>query len=719
MLDAAVAAEVARIDQLFGAGQLRQAEDHCRQLLAVAPASAQGWFRLGILLLARGECYGAEQALREALAHAPQAATILNQLGAALQRQGLAAEAEEVLRQAVFFEPQGAAHWQLLGSVLYDQRKLDAAVDAYGQSLAIDPRNPTAWNELAIAEQERGQLPAAEQAFQKSLLLDPNHLEPLANYAFFLCSSGQREKAWQALQPMVIRDPFASQPWMTLGSLFEAMYEWDLAAAAYRRSLEVAPDHPQAGRKLAGALHAEGKPSAAEEVLRSHLARFPDDADAVALLGEVMMRQCRVTEGIEIAERALSQSPNAQRHSRLLLETQYDENVSLQQLFLAHRQWNATYAKSLLPAQSTRAPLPVEAPLRIGILTREFGQSPAAFLVLPCLEKLQASGCVVFCYSDRTNDDEYTARFRTAAARWRIVFGQSDEQVATLIQRDKIDLLIDLMGHTGRRMLVCARRPAPLQMSWFGYVGTTGMPAIDFVLADRFHVREGEERWYAERVLRMPHSYACYGPPADVPDVGPLPALATGRIAFGCFNNPPKYSPSIRAAWAEILRRVPTASLLLKFQGLDEPKLQGDLRRWFADHGVAGERILLEGWSPHRQLLDAYNRVDLALDTQPYSGGLTTCEALWMGVPVVTFPGQTFAGRHSTSYLTTADHPEFIAKDAAGYVELAVEWAQRIEELAKLRAQMREQIRATLLCDAKQFASDFLEILGAACGRPG
>ena len=325
-----------------------------------------------------------------------------------------------------------------------------------------------------------------------------------------------------------------------------------------------------------------------------------------------------------------------------------------------------------------------------------------------------------------------TERIAAAAGEWRDVRSLSDSALAEQIRGDQIDVLFDLGGHTsGNRLLVFARKPAPVQVTWLGYVGTTGLTAMDYLLADRFHVREGEEEYYSEQVLRMPNGYACYGPPEDAPQVGPLPAgggrqalgekasLARrvggeGTMTFGCFNNPAKFAASILDAWTEILRRVPNSRLLLKYGGLDDPQVQERLQGEFARRGVEPERIVLEGWSPHRELLAAYNRVDLALDTQPYSGGLTTCEALWMGVPVITFPGQTFAGRHSVSHLTNAGYPQFIAADAAGYVDLAVQWAGRLDELSAIRSQMREQVRQSPLCDAPRFARDLLAVLTAA-----
>jgi protein O-GlcNAc transferase len=711
---AEISAELARIDQLFSAGQRRESEAVCRRLLEAVPSCAAGWLRLGLLLLERKENSEAEAAFRQGLAYAPTAAVIWNQLGIALNRQGLAAEAEEAVRRALSLEPANPAHWTTLGTVLFDQRKLDSAAEAHRQSLAIQPHDPAVWNNLGIAEQERKQFAEAERAFLNSLALAPGHSGAISNYAFLLCACGQRDKAAQFLQPQVVPDPRVPEAWLMLGNLFEAIREWGLAADAYRRSWELAPTNEQSGYRLARMLQNNHQPAAGEDVLRAHLIRFPRHADAWALLGELLMRQGRSAEGIPLGQRAVEMSPDSQRHARLLLELQYDDHATADELLKAHRQWDTTYARPLLPVQSATPVQRAPAPLRIGIIANSFGKSPAGFLVLPGLEHLDRTKCELICYSDRTNEDEFTARFQAASTAWRVIPSLSDEQVTALVQRDRIDILIDLMGFTGQRMRVFARKPAPLQVTWLGYVGTTGMTAIDGLLADRFHVREGEEPWYSERVLRMPNDYACYGPPTIAPDVGPLPALAAGRVTFGCFNNPPKYSLRIRETWAEILRRLPTARLLLKFGGLDEPQVQSQLYYWFEKRGIARDRIAFEGWSPYSELLAAYHRVDIALDTQPYSGGLTTCEALWMGVPVITFPGATFAGRHSTSHLTNSGYGRFVANDADGYIELAVEWANRLDELSAIRSQMRDQVRQSSLCNTRQFAHDLLSLLESA-----
>ena len=212
----------------------------------------------------------------------------------------------------------------------------------------------------------------------------------------------------------------------------------------------------------------------------------------------------------------------------------------------------------------------------------------------------------------------------------------------------------------------------------------------------------------------MPHGYACFGPPANVPPVGELPALKSGRVTFGCFNNPAKYSPRMLRAWADILRRIPNSQLQLRYFGLDDRCLQDRLLGTFSAAGITSERVIFAGAASHFEMLAAYGQIDLALDTQPYSGGLTTCEALWMGVPVITFPGQTFAGRHSTSHLVNSGLAQFVSRDQASYIDLAVAWVSRLDELSSLRAQMREQVRRSPLCNAEAFAKDFLDVMQGA-----
>ncbi len=290
--------------------------------------------------------------------------------------------------------------------------------------------------------------------------------------------------------------------------------------------------------------------------------------------------------------------------------------------------------------------------------------------------------------------------------------GTSDQRLAEQIRADRIDILFDLAGHTAHnRLLVFARKPAPIQITWIGYEGTTGLTAMDYLLADRHVVPEGTEHYYRERVLRMPEGYLCYEPPDAAASVGPLPSLTKGYATFGSFNNPAKITAEVATVWAKILRRAPTARLILKYRGLGDPSVKRRYLDLFAAHGVEPHRLELLSWSSYADYLATYQQVDVALDPFPFSGSATTCEALWMGVPVITCPGETFASRHSLSHLSNVGLTEMIAHDLDEYVEAAVSVAGNLPRLATLRAGLRERTAASPLCDGKRFASNLLTML--------
>jgi predicted O-linked N-acetylglucosamine transferase (SPINDLY family) len=287
----------------------------------------------------------------------------------------------------------------------------------------------------------------------------------------------------------------------------------------------------------------------------------------------------------------------------------------------------------------------------------------------------------------------------------------SDERLVQQIREDRIDILFDLAGHTARnRLLVFARKPAPIQITWIGYFGTTGLTAMDYILADRHVIPAAAENHYRENVLRMSDGYLCYEPPTYAPPVSALPAEEDGWVTFGCFNNPSKITAQVVEAWAKILTRVPRSRLTLKYRGMSASVANrcGDI---LASHGVDPARVTFFDRSPHAELLGEYRRIDLALDPFPCGGGLTTCEALWMGVPVITCPGETFASRISLSVLSSVGLTEAVARDLPDYVELAAGLAHDLPRLANWRAELRERMESSPLCDGPRFAGNLMNLL--------
>ena len=349
----------------------------------------------------------------------------------------------------------------------------------------------------------------------------------------------------------------------------------------------------------------------------------------------------------------------------------------------------------------------LERRLRIGLVSPNLGRHPVGFFVVSFVQHRHEHEVELICYSDR-KPDELTQRLMELSDEWTDARGISDEALSQRIRSERIDILIDLAGHTAKnRLLVFARKPAPIQVKWVGYAGSTGLSAMDYLIADYQHVPEGAERHYSERVIRLPDGYICYEPPDYAPQAGPLPFERNGFITFGCFNNPAKINDDVLSAWAEILKAVRNSRLILKYGNMDAEGNRNRILDQFGAHGVDESRLTLEGKSPHSELLGRYNDVDIALDTFPYTGGLTTCEALWMGVPAITKPGETFASRHSLSHLKNAGVPELVADDLPDYVSKAVELANDVPRLTGLRSGLRERMAKSALCDGEKFATDF------------
>jgi predicted O-linked N-acetylglucosamine transferase (SPINDLY family) len=318
----------------------------------------------------------------------------------------------------------------------------------------------------------------------------------------------------------------------------------------------------------------------------------------------------------------------------------------------------------------------------------------------------------LYAYPTTAIHDELTERIRPHFAGWTRLKGVADDDAADAIRADGIDILIDLAGHTGdNRLPVFARRPAPLQVSWLGYWASTGVSAIDVVLADPLCVPPGQEDQFSEQVWRLPQTRMCFTPPGDdvAPTVAPLPVLARGHLTFGCFQRMPKINDRVLALWARVLATVPDARLLIQSEPAGRPVYAQRLRERLHSVGIDNSRVEIRGPAPRATYLQSYGEVDIVLDTFPFTGGTTTCEALWMGVPTLTLRGDTMIARQGEAMMTLAGLPEWVATDGSDFVARAQQWAGQTEQLAALREGLRARLPDTPLFDAARFASDWAE----------
>jgi len=624
--------------------------------------------------------------------------------------------AELIYRAVLKVYPDHAEAQSLLGAALYQQGRVQEAVSWVESAVRLSPDQAACWSNLAMVYAAAGQGEAAAAALHRAVGMAPDQAGLHYNLGITLSDLGRYDEAAAALQYAIALDPRLALAHRRLGNVWEHQLRWQEAAECYRRVLALDPNQVDTLRDLGSTLHSLGRLDEAEQVLEQAIALAPGRAEIVSRLAALQQAEGRIDEALASHRRAVEIEPATPWvRSCYLMGLQYRTGITPEELAAEHAEWNRRHAAplgSLWPPHSVdRSP---QRPLRLGFVSIDFGFHTVGVILIRTLEGLREQPCEIFCYSDKSSPDPFTQRFVQVAHAWRPIAGLSDEALAEQIRADRIDVLFELGGHTPRnRLMALARKPAPIQVTWLGYVGTTGLDAIDYLVADAQQVPPGEERHYRERILRLPGDYATFEPFALAPAVGPLPAESTGRVTFGSLNNPSKLNPEVVALWSRILGRVPGSRLLLRYRGL-EGSIRQRLVERFAAHGVEPERLELLGGGSNLEMYAQYNAIDVGLDPFPYSGGLTTIEALWMGVPVVTLPGRTFAGRHSLAHLTAVGLSETVARDAEHYVELAVELAEDRARLAGLRAGLRQRVAESPLCDGRQAAAHLMQLLRQA-----
>jgi predicted O-linked N-acetylglucosamine transferase (SPINDLY family) len=568
--------------------------------------------------------------------------------------------------------------------------------------------------QIAFEHHRAGRLELAGEIYRRILEAEPEHAETMNALGVAVLHRGRIREAGEWFRRALQCAPGDAMAHSNLGLVLHAEGRLAEAADHLQQALRLQPANFEARNNL-GLVHlAGGELDAAGQCFEAVCQGMPSQALAWANLASVRQAQGLIDEAIGCYRRARELNPgDATIHSSYLNTLQYRADVTLAGLQAAHDEFELRHARPLRATWRSHANGPdPNRGLRLGFVSPHFRKHPVGYFLLALLESLDGGQCEAICYSDTKMPDAVTSRFSTAASAWHEVSGLSDSELVEKIRVDRIDILFDLAGHTsGNRLLVFACKPAPLQVTWLDYVGTTGLSAMDYILADCYEIPPNAEPYYPERVLRMPDGYICYAPPPNAPVVGPLPAIQHGTITFGSLNNPAKISDLVVRLWAKILCRTPGSRLILKYNGLESCGARSRLHRLFAEAGVDTARVELLGGSALAEHLGCYHRIDIALDPLPYNGGLTTCESLWMGVPVVTCPGESFAGRHSLSHLSALGFTETIAGNPDEYVDIAVRLAGDLPRLAEIRARLRSQMAASPLCDGKRFAENLMRLL--------
>lgn len=725
-------------------GRNRQAEAVYRQVLQQAPDQPDALHLLGLALSAEGQHAEAVERLERAAALIPGNAMVLSNLGVVYRRAGKLDRAVDAYRESIRLDPEYGDAFANLGKVLRMLDQHEAAIEAFSKAIQLNQRAVSAWlgwmNTLSAQSDYGGALEIGrrgltqnpgkadllvncgimakrlrrmeecQEYFREALARDPDHLEALCRLTKVLIAQRNMTEAAGYLERARSLAADDLNVLIAEGLFFKETGDLETALRCYERALIIDPESADVHASLGTVQNRQGDLSAARASFEQALRRSPIGQGAAVNLAATLLNLGQIDE----AERLLRESLDedlvfVEARDNLLMCLQYQPACSLEDLKAEHLLWGKLHADNLVQPLDTRLELTGDGQIQVGLVSADLGNHPVGYFVHGLLRHLDRDRFQVSVYSDRLSGDPLEAELRSLADRWHDNVGLSDEALFRQIRTDKIDILFDLAGHTAHnRLLTFARRAAPLQITWAGYVGTTGLSQMDYLLADRFHVPEELSHGYVEKVVRMPDGYISYTAPNYLPEVNPSPVESTGHLTLAVVANPPKVNRQTLRVWEEILERLPQARLVFCYKGWPDP---ANRERVLSELGRFEERIRFEFKQGHQAMLEYYHELDLALDTFPYSGGLTTCEALMMGLPTVTLPGEKFCSRHALSHLSNVGLYELIAVDEADYVNKVVELASDIPRLAGYRRTLRERTELSPLCDAESFASALGNIL--------
>ncbi|HEY8102110.1 MAG TPA: tetratricopeptide repeat protein [Burkholderiaceae bacterium] len=553
-----------------------------------------------------------------------------------------------------------------------------------------------------------GMLREAEVLYRDVLTMHPTNADALNNLGLIAVQSGRLEEAHDDFQRAIKVNPNQALFHLNLGNVLQDLRRIDDARRAFRRCIELKPDLHEAYNNLAILLHKEGHLLEAVALLKTALKHKPDFPEALNNLGTLYKDLGELDEAAACFRRAVQLKPDYDAaHSNLLFALNYAPGLSLDDVYREHLQFGRHFAAQPRP---NKVPLAARK-LKIGYVSGDFRQHTVAYFIEPVLAHHDRDRFEIICYCNNAAD-EVTARLQRYVDGWRDIQFMNAQQAAQKIRADGIDILIDLAGHTAHNRLdVFALRPAALQLSWLGYFNTTGLQSIDYLVSDPVSSPPDDLQRFSETMLRLPHVRLCYQAPDYAPEPSALPALHNGTITFGSFNLLTKLNDEVIALWSQILMRIPHSRLLLKSRSFDESAMQTRFIEKFNRHGIARERLILRTHSPHADMLAEYADMDIALDPFPFNGGLTTCEALWQGVPVLALRGEALIGRQSASFLAALGMDDWIAESKQDYIDRAIEHASNFAVLAKVRAALREKMRCSPICDARGFTRDLETLL--------
>ncbi|MEO0047482.1 MAG: hypothetical protein RLZZ410_441 [Pseudomonadota bacterium] len=626
------------------------------------------WFSEINHLTASGNKESARSRLLETLDHAEKTAYSYNLLGLAAASLDEANLAESVYKQGISFDSEFLPLYSNLGNLLAQKGGLVDAIDIY----------------------------------HKGLQCPGNKTELLINLGLTLSYLGRNDDAIQALNSAIKLQPDFLEAHLNLGLVFMSQGRYVDSAASFNRVIAINPNHAGAHNGLGLISHQQGYVSSAESAYRKSLQISPNDPKSKINLANILLEGSCQKDAILVLKEVVKDPTQKDAGSNLLMSMQYDADVSSIEMFDWAVRLNPEnemvfrFNQDLKNKNNNKSEK-----LTLGFVSADFRAHPVGWF-LKSIFPLIKEKYKINVYANQSVDDFITKELKLHSNDWLQILGMTDFQTAEKIRDDKVDILFDLSGHTsGNRLGIFSLRAAPIQVSWLGYFATTGLPEMDYVLMDNEHVPNGSEKFFSEKIRYLDPIRLCYSPPSYAPEVAPPPALLNGYITFGSFNNSSKLNPFTIGLWSNLLKNLPSSRLILKWKTFIDFGMRSRIRSMFMDHGISPGRIQFSGVSTHDVMLAEYSEIDIALDTYPFTGATTTCEALWMGVPVITLRGDRAVSRQSSAMLKALGLEDLIADSSDEYLNCAIKLAGDTKKLDYLRNNLRSILSSSALCDPK------------------
>jgi len=694
-------------------------------------------FALALQQHRAGDLHQAEQLYRIILQADPGHADTHHSLGVLAYGLGHYGQAVVSIRQAISLNPAVAVYHYNLGSAQARLGQVQEAVASYQKALSLQPCFAEASNNLGTTLLDQGQLEEAVQHFRQALRMRPGYFEAHLNLGgALLIQSKPAEAEAQCRQALRIA-PDSAEAHNNLGRALQEQGKLEAAVDCFHQALQLKPNSAEMHRNLGNAVRELGKLEEALTWFQRALRLKPDFPVAHNDLGYVLAQQGRLDLAVASFQEALRLQPDlAAAQSNSLVCLNYDPEADPDAVFAEHRRWGQAQESGVRNQGSgirnqgsgirgqesgvrnqesgisqqrltpdTRLLTPEYDPerrLRVGYVSSDLRYHALTHYFEPVLAHHDPVRVEAFCYAEVAHPDAVTTRLQNLAQGWRWTCGLTDAQVAQRIRDDRIDILVDLAGHmSNNRLRVFALKPAPVQATWLGYLNTTGLSGVDYRLTDEVLDPPGEPVRDTEELLRLPGGMCCFAPPADAPAVAPLPAHARGHLTFGSLHSLFKFNARVFNLWSEVLKALPRARLLI-FRDTLTSTAQEHFRRQFKERGIAGDRLDLRQGPCTADYLGTYGEIDVSLDVFPWTGGVTTCESLWMGVPVLSLCGVRPVARNTAALLSRVGLTDWVTQTPQEYAALAARWENDLDRLARLRAGLRQRVLASL-CDAGRF----------------